>query len=385
MPHNVFPWRRGNALSLLIDGPQFFVQMLARIDAAQRQVELELYLVESGACSRALLASLCAAAQRGVAVRCLFDAFGAQGLQASDRQLLQTAGVQVQWYNPLRWKHGVRNFHRDHRKLLLVDGQFAFVGGTGSTDEFWRPGQSSSTWHEVMVEISGPLVVDWQQLFERQWLTCQAWIGWRPRMPLRLKNLPALPALGQGLGRVAFADASQHRDILLSLVRALRGAKRRIWLATPYFLPTWRVRRTLRQAAKRGIEVRLLLAGQHTDHPPVRFAGQRYYASLLKAGVQIFEYQPRFLHLKMVLVDDWVSVGSCNFDHWNLRFNLDANLEALDPLFTASVAASFQADFAESQEITLADWRARPWWRRVQQSIWGALDQLLVNLLDRRR
>lgn len=385
MPHNVFPWRHGNTLALLIDGPQFFVRMLGRIDAAQRQVELELYLVESGACARALLASLCAAAQRGVVVRCLLDAFGAQGLQAADRQLLQAAGVQVQWYNPLHWRHGVRNFHRDHRKLLLVDGQFAFVGGTGATDEFWQPQQASSRWHEVMVEISGPLVADWQQLFERQWQATQAWIAWRPRMPLRLKTLPILPALGQGLGRVAFADASQYRDILLSLVRALRGSKQRIWLATPYFLPTWRVRRTLRQAAKRGIEVRLLLAGQHTDHPPVRFAGQRYYASLLKAGVRIFEYQPRFLHLKMVLADDWVSVGSCNFDHWNLRFNLDANLEALDPDFTASVAASFQADFADSQEITLADWRARPWWRRLQQSIWGALDQLLVNLLDRRR
>jgi phosphatidylserine/phosphatidylglycerophosphate/cardiolipin synthase-like enzyme len=236
-----------------------------------------------------------------------------------------------------------------------------------------------------MVETGGPRVVDWQQLFERQWQAENAWIAWRPRMPLRLKNLPKLPALGQGLGRVAFADASQHRDILLSLVRALRGAKQRIWLATPYFLPTWRVRRTLRNAAKRGVEVHLLLAGQHTDHPQVRFAGQRYYASLLKAGVRIFEYQPRFLHLKMVLVDEWVSVGSCNFDHWNLRFNLDANLEALDPLFTTSVAASFQADFAESEEITLAHWRARPWWRRLQQSLWGALDQLLVNLLDRRR
>ena len=385
MPHNVFPWRTGNALTLLIDGPQFFGQMLARIDAAQQQIELELYLIESGVCSQALLDSMCAAAQRGVAVRCLFDDFGAQWLLKVDRQRLIAAGVEVQWYNPLRWKHGLSNFHRDHRKLLLVDGQFAFVGGCGATDEFWQPGLATSRWHEVMVEVSGPLVADWQQLFERQWLACQAWIAWRPRFPLRLRNLPALPALGQGLGRVAYADASQHRDILLSLVRALLGAKQRIWLATPYFLPTWRVRRTLRQAAARGVEVRLLLAGQHTDHPPVRFAGQRYYPSLLKAGVRIFEYQPRFLHLKMVLVDDWVSVGSCNFDHWNLRFNLDANLEALDPVFTASVAASFQADFIDSEEITLADWRARPWWRRLQQSIWGALDQLLVNLLDRRR
>src|SRR5690606_27681201 len=133
------------------------------------------------------------------------------------------------------------------------------------------PEQPSSRWHEVMVEISGPLVLDWQQLFERQWLASRVWIAWRSRMPLRLKNLPILPARGSGLGRVAYADASQYRDILLSLVRALRGSKQRIWLATPYFLPTWRVRRTLRQAAKRGIEVRLLLAGQHTDNPPVRF------------------------------------------------------------------------------------------------------------------
>ena len=141
----------------------------------------------------------------------------------------------------------------------------------------------------------------------------------------------------------------------------------------------------LRRAAASGVEVRLLLTGRHTDHPPVRFAGQRYYPRLLKAGVRIFEYQPRFLHLKMVLVDDWVSVGSCNFDHWNLRFNLDANLEALDPELTAAVTASFVADFAASAEITLDEWRARPWWGRLQQRLWGWLDRLAVNLLDRWR
>ena len=386
MPHNVFPWRQGNRFTLLLDGQRFFPRMLELIASAQRQVELELYLVESGACAAALLDALCAAAQRGVAVRCLFDAFGAQGLHQAERRRLLEAGVQLHWYNPVRWKQGLRNFHRDHRKLLLVDGQFAFVGGTGATDEFWTPGEQASRWHEAMVEISGPLVADWLQLFERQWLACQARrVAWRPRVPLGVKPLVPMPPAGQGLGRVAFADALQHRDILLSLVRALRGAKQRIWLATPYFLPTWKVRRALRKAASRGVEVRLLLSGRHTDHPPVRFAGQRYYPGLLRAGVQIFEYQPRFLHLKMVLVDDWVSVGSCNFDHWNLRFNLDANLEALEPTLTASVVASFQADFADSQQVTLEDWRARPLWRRVQQRLWGWLDRLAVNLLDRRR
>jgi cardiolipin synthase len=386
--HDVFPWRPHNQLKLLIDGPQFFIQMLTRIADAQSQIDLELYLVESGACSGELLQALAAAALRGVQVRCLFDAFGCKGLNAADRQSMLEAGIDVRWYNPLRWKDGRLNFHRDHRKLLLVDRQYAFVGGTGSTDKFWTPDQPVSDWHEIMVEISGPLVLDWQLLFDRQWRTyqtIQSLKALRPKMPMRLKSLPPMPRERGGLGRVAFADGSQHRDILLSLVLALRNAERRVWLATPYFLPTWRVRRNLRKAAARGVEVCLLLTGQHTDNPPVRFAGQRYYASLLKAGVRIFEYQPRFLHLKMVLVDDWVSVGSCNFDHWNLRFNLDANLEALDAGFTASVEQSFQRDFAQSKEITKALWKARPWWLRLRQSIWGTLDQWLVNLLDRRR
>ena len=105
---------------------------------------------------------------------------------------------------------------------------------------------------------------------------------------------------------------------------------------------------------------------------------------MLRAGVKIFEYQPCFLHLKMVLVDDWVSLGSCNFDHWNLRFNLEANLEALDPDLTRDVEASFERDFAASHLISLAAWHSRPLWWRVQQRIWGWLDRLVVNLLDRR-
>ena len=378
----IYPWRAGNRFELLLDGAVFFPRMLAAIAAAAQQVEVELYLIEDGQCSERLVDALCRAAARGVRVRGLFDAYGAAGLAAPARERLLAAGVELRWYNPLRWRRGVRNFHRDHRKLLLVDGRLAYVGGTGATDEFWLPSESRSPWHEVMVEIEGPLVGDWQQLFEHQW---RARFAWRPRhQPLAL-SLPDCPPAGLGLGRVAYADAAQHRDILLSLLRALRGARQRVWLATPYFLPTWKIRRALRRAAARGVEVRLLLAGRHTDHPPVRFAGQRYYPKLLKAGVRIFEYQPRFLHLKMVLVDDWVSVGSCNFDHWNLRFNLDANVEALDPGFTQAVAACFIEDFAVSREITLDDWQQRPWWRRAQQRLWGWLDRLAVNLLDRWR
>jgi len=380
----VFPWREGNRFELLIDGPDFFPRMLVAIARAKRQVELELYLVEAGACAEAMVLALVQAAERGVRVRCLFDDYGSLAFTLSLRQRLTEAGVELRLYNRLKWRRGLRNLYRDHRKLLLVDQSLAVVGGTGVTDEFWNPVNNSCDWHEVMVEITGPLVFDWQMLFDRQWTANRRRTAWKPASHFGLQRLPRLPTLSSGMGRVAYADARQHRDILQSLIRALNNGQRRIWLATPYFLPTWRVRRSLRKAAARGVDVRLLLTGPRTDHPSVRYAGHRYYPRLLKAGVQIFEYQPRFLHLKMVLVDDWVSIGSCNFDHWNLRFNLEANLEAHDPQLTRAVAASFEADFLQSQIVSLEAWQRRPLWRRIKQRVWGWVDRLVVNLLDRR-
>ncbi|UVJ43186.1 phosphatidylserine/phosphatidylglycerophosphate/cardiolipin synthase family protein [Pseudomonas sp. LS1212] len=380
----VFPWRAGNRFELLIDGPDFFPRMLTAIVRARHQVDLELYLVEAGACAEAMIQALVQAAERGVQVRCLFDDYGALAFTLSLRHQLLEAGVELRVYNRISWRRGLRNLYRDHRKLLLVDQEWAVVGGTGVTDQFWRPGEEVSEWHEVMVATEGPLVADWQMLFDRQWRANLRRTAWKPATHFGLPRLPRVPVTGEGLGRVAYADARQHRDILQSLVRALNSGKQRIWLATPYFLPTWKVRRSLRRAAARGIEVRLLLTGPRTDHPSVRYAGHRYYPRLLRAGVQIFEYQPCFLHLKMVLIDDWVSIGSCNFDHWNLRFNLEANLEALDPALTRAVVASFEQDFAQSRPIDLDDWQARPFWRRVQQRLWGWLDRLVVNLLDRR-
>ncbi|POA18892.1 MULTISPECIES: phospholipase D-like domain-containing protein [unclassified Pseudomonas] len=380
----VFPWRDGNRFELLIDGPQFFPRMLVEIARAEEQVELELYLVEAGACAEAVVQALVQAAERGVRVRCLFDDYGSLAFTLHLRQRLTKAGVELRFYNRLNWRRWVGNFYRDHRKLLLVDQRLAVVGGTGVTDEFWTPGQGSSEWHEVMVEINGPLVLDWQVLFDRQWIANRHRRAWKPSAHVGLPRLPKVPDMGEGMGRVAYADARQHRDILQSLFRALNSGQKRIWMATPYFLPTWKIRRSLRKAAARGVDVRLLLTGPRTDHPSVRYAGHRYYPRLLKAGVQIFEYQPCFLHLKMVLVDEWVSIGSCNFDHWNLRFNLEANLEALDPSLTAAVVQSFEKDFCLSQQVSLEEWQRRPLWRRVKQRVWGWVDRLVVNILDRR-
>lgn len=380
----VFPWRSANQFELLIDGPQFFPRMLAAIAQARDHIDLELYLVEAGACAEAVVNALVLAAERDVRVRCLFDGYGSLALSVGLRRRLVDAGVELRFYNRLSWRRGMNNLYRDHRKLLLVDQRLAVVGGTGVTDEFWRPEENTCDWHEVMVQIQGPLVLDWQMLFDRQWRANISRKAWKPATHFGLAHLPQVPKEGAGLGRVAYADAHQHRDILQSLVRAINSGKQRIWLATPYFLPTWSVRRSLRRAASRGVDVRLLLTGPRTDHPSVRYAGHRYYPRLLKSGVQIFEYQPCFLHLKMVLIDDWVSIGSCNFDHWNLHFNLEANLEALDPALTQAVAASFIKDFAQSQPVSLQAWQSRPLWRRIKQRIWGWVDRLVVNVLGRR-
>ncbi len=380
----VFPWRSANQFELLIDGPTFFPRMLAAIDQAQAHIDLELYLVEAGNCAEAIVHALEHAARREVRVRCLFDGYGSLAFTSGLRRRLTEAGVELRFYNPLSWRRGLNNLYRDHRKLLLVDQQLAVVGGTGVTDEFWQPMGNTCDWHEVMVEIQGPLVQDWQMLFDRQWRANISRKAWKPARHFGLVRLPRVPEKGEGMGRVAYADAHQHRDILHSLVRAINSAKQNIWLATPYFLPTWSVRRSLRRAASRGVDVRLLLTGPRTDHPSVRYAGHRYYPRLLKSGVQIFEYQPRFLHLKMVLIDGWTSIGSCNFDHWNLRFNLEANLEAFDPALTQAVAASFIADFAQSQPISLQTWQSRPLWGRVKQRIWGWVDRLVVNYFGRR-
>ena len=381
----VFPWRGGNRFELLLDGENFFPRMLQAIHEARTQVELELYLVEDGWCFDQLREALVGAARRGVQVRCLFDSFGCLKLSPANRQALVDAGVQLRLYNPVRWRRGLRNLFRDHRKILLVDDVVGYVGGTGATDEFWNPDQPQDSWHEVMVEMHGPLLGDWRSLFEYQWRCCGERRFWRPVEPLQPARLPPPPAKRRGLGRLAYAAARQHRDILRALLRSLGQSRRQVLFATPYFLPTRKVRRALMRAARRGIEVRLLLTGQRTDHPAVRYAGHRYYPRLLRAGVRIFEYQPRFLHAKMVLVDDWVSIGSCNFDHWNLRWNLEANLEAYDPSLCVAVADCFDQGFAQSKEITLVDFQNRPLPLRLYQRLWGWLDRIVINLLDQRR
>lgn len=375
-----FPWRSGNRFELLVDGAQFFPAMLAAIAAARHYVLLEMYLFESGSVTSAFIEALGAAAARGVKVLVLLDDFGAGKLQQDDRARLHQAGVKLAFYNPLHYGQLRRNLWRDHRKLLLVDGAVAYTGGAGITDDFGPA--AALPWHDVMLAVRGPCVADWRLAFVQVWNLTR---GRRAAAGETALSPPAEAAEtpGNGAGRITL-NAPARMDIKRSLLKRLRGAGQRIWIASAYFIPSWKIRRALYQAARQGLDVRLLLPGPHTDHPGVRHAGRRYYGRLLAAGVRIFEYQPRFLHSKILLCDDWVSIGSSNVDRWNLSWNLEANQEAVDAALTQQVVALFHADFAASREILPGEWHHRPWYRRLQERFWGIIELWLERLSQRR-
>ena len=365
-----FPWRAGNRFQLMEQGRAFFPAMLTEIDLATEYVLLEVYLVESGELMNQWLDHLIRAAQRGVQVALLLDSYGAAGLSEQDRNQLLAAGVCINWFNPLHWRKLSRNLMRDHRKLLVVDGRMAFTGGFGLTDAFVASEQS---WHEVAVKIQGPCVADWQTLF---------WKTWHQARERELVLPPCTPTANfpsSCEGRVVHGQGLYLHAIKLSLLRRIHQAKRHIWLATPYFVPGYRIRKGLAAAAARGVEVHLLLPGPQTDHPPVRYAGQRFYRSLLAAGVRIYEYQPSFIHAKVTLCDDWVSLGSCNFDHWGMHWNLEANQEVLDPVFADQVLSWFTQSREQSLWMDLRLWQKRSRWQKIKEYLWGLLDAMAIR------
>lgn len=361
-----FPWRSGNTVELLIDAQHFYPEMLSSIAQAEHSIFLEIYLVESGKVTSQFITALIQAAGRGVGVYLVFDDFGSRGLSRHDRQELEQAGIEVAFYNPVNYGQLRRSLLRDHRKLMIVDQREAFLGGAGLTDEF--SGDKGRQWRESMISIKGPCVSDWSVLFADVW---QHTTGWH--LPMKIEKA----ADGDELGvqaRATCTHARSHQEIKASLVKRLRQAERNIFIATAYFVPSWKIRRALISAARRGVEVRLLLPGSYTDHPAVRHAGRRFYARLLKAGVKIYEYQPRFMHQKVLLTDGWVSIGSSNIDRWNFRWNLEANQEIEDDGFASIVMTMFEQDFSESREFTHEEWMRRPWYRRMLEWFWGKVD-----------
>ena len=335
--------------------------MLVAIQSARVSIRLESYIYTDGRLGREFRAALLEAAQRGVRVRVLVDAFGSWTLPNDFFLPLQLAGGEVHYFNPLRpWSFGVR----DHRKLLVCDDGSAFVGGFNLTDEFDGDGVTHG-WCDLGACITdAPLVGELAASFDE--LFALADFHRKPLLRLRafkrkrkVRPAPAAEFLPSHPGRGASPfQMSLHRDLN-------RAGDVRI--ITAYFLPTRRVRRLLMRAARHGSRVQLILAGR-SDVLVSQLAGRSLYRRLLKAGVEIYEYQPQILHAKLLLVDGAVYLGSSNLDIRSLNLNYELMLRFHDPVIAAGAREIFARTLKLSRRVEPVGWfKIQSWWQRWQQ------------------
>lgn len=371
-----FPWHKEQRFRLLIDGAQFFPAMLQAIETAKSHVLIEMYIMESGQVVNQFIDALLQAVNKGIIVQVLLDDYGSRGLLSRDRNRLQDGGVRLAFYNPLKFElfksKFKNNLFRTHRKFMVVDGRVAYVGGAGLSDSF----VGEAAWHDCMLEIRGPVAADWQTLFRRN---MERWSEHLDILPVQVISFrDGAP------GRLVCTSGGVRLPLKKILLNRIRGGRQHIWLASAYFIPSGNIRRTLRRAALQERDVRLLLPGPLTDHPAVRYASRRYYSRLLRDGVRIFEYQKAFMHSKVVLVDDWCTIGSSNMDRWNFRWNLEANQEVEDPALATEVRKMLLNDFRQSEEIRYKLWLHRPRLQRLKEWLWGKIDRWLTGWRQRK-
>jgi len=352
--------------------------MISAIHHAQHTIIVEQYLVNSGKVLDQFFEALHSAAARGVNVVLLLDDYGSRGLSNNDRSKLRQAGIHLHFYNPIKPSRIVGSLFRNHRKLLMVDGEVAFVGGAGISDEFLIPQKDfqNTPWRDVVLEIKGPVLADWLDLFRHTIKFTTAShipINWQANFSRCQYDNTNLQA------QVLVASAWGRQEISQAFLKRTKSAKKRVWLSTPYFVTTKKIRHALCRAATRGVDTRLLVPGEFSDHNWITYASQRFFPTLLDAGVKIFEYQPGFSHSKIQLVDDWVSIGSCNLDRWNMHWNLDANQSVSARQFAETVAQLLQADFQLCERLSVVKWSRRSIWKRLKSTT----SSLLVKILEK--
>lgn len=365
-----YPWRYNNSFQLLVDGDIYFSAMLNGIKSAKSRILLEAYLFESGSIANIFIAELCAAKKRGIEIFILLDEYGSKDLTDKDKNILTSEGVELLLYNPASFLNFGKSLKRDHRKLLAIDERTAFIGGAGITDEF-SPEVTNEYWHDVMLKVDGDIVIDLVHSFIGVWNTHKQSL--KTDKPLTEKVPPEI----KNKSRVVTSTGTDKNEITRTLITRIRASKKRVWLTSPYFISSWKIRRALRYAANKGVDVRLIFPGPYSDHQWVTYGIQRYYQRLLKANVAVYEFQPRFTHTKVILCDDWFTIGSSNFDLWNQFLNLDANIEIYDRQSCLKIIELFESNFSKSTLILLSRWNTRPLLQRIKEWISGLMIKVL--------
>ncbi|MEO5797265.1 MAG: cardiolipin synthase [Rhodoferax sp.] len=360
------PLTAGNQVRLLQDGPATYRAMFAAIAAAQDHINMETYILEDDAVGQQFAQVLIAKQRQGVQVNLIRDSVGTLGTPAAFFQQLTDNGIQVLEFNPVNPLLARKTWElnqRDHRKLLVVDGRTAFLGGINISSVYSggsrkprkaTPTADSLAWRDTDLQLQGPVVAEFQKLFIATW---EAQKG----PPLAAKNyFPPPERVGQQVVRAIGSSPDEpYSHIYATLLSAIGSAETSVRLTNAYFAPDPQLLAALKAAAARGVDVTLILPSQ-TDSWLVFHAGRRYYEQLLEAGVKIYQRRGVILHSKTALIDGvWATVGSTNLDWRSFLHNQELNAVVLGADFGSQVQAMFDKDLAESDPVLLADWQRR--------------------------
>ena len=360
------PLVAGNAARLLIDGPASYQAIFAAIGAARDHVNVETYILEGDEVGDKLSALLIEKQAQGVQVNLLYDAVGSIGTSAEFFDRLRAGGVQVCEFNPLLPSRGrlADPNQRDHRKQVVVDGRVAISGGINFSSVYssgsaigrrTRPESLTSGWRDTNIELRGPAVAKFQELFIASWEKQSC-----PALAAR-EYFPTLSSQGDKVVRVIGSSSDDERGVMyLGALSAIRESRQSVYVTMAYFVPDAEIRVALEDAARRGVEVKLILPG-FSDSWVVLRAGHSYYAELLSAGVQIYELRGALLHAKTAVVDGvWSTVGSTNLDWRSFLYNDELNTTVLGEDFGRATTTMFEADLHDATRIDLARWEDRP-------------------------
>ena len=340
-------------------GSEAFTAMLECIAAARRSVRLETYIFTASPIGERFRAALVGARKRGVRVQVLVDAWGSMDLEEEFWTPLTAAGGEFRWFNPLKLH---RFAIRDHRKLLVCDEETAFVGGFNIAPEYEGDGVARG-WRDHGLKLSGPLARELAQAFDDSFDRAE----FRHGLFVRLRKSVAKQTLRTADGDLLLSGPGRGRNLLKRWLSADLARARDVRIIAAYFLPPWSVRRELMRVVRRGGRVQLLLASR-TDVPLAHLASRSLYARLLRAGVEIHEYQPQVLHAKLTIIDDWVCVGSANLDARSLGINYELLVRLSDARLAAEARTLFAEDLAHARRIDAAAWPAsRSMWEKLKE------------------
>jgi cardiolipin synthase len=365
------PFTARNSFILLNNGDEFYPAMLEDIGKAEASITIEAYIYWSGQIGLAFARALAAKSKAGVNVKILLDAIGSASIGEEILQTLQDGQCELAWYNPIHWYSLGRFNHRTHRKSLIVDGKVGFTGGAGIADHWLGNAEDPRHWRDIQIRVEGPAVVPLQTGFAQNWLqTTHELISGPlyfpapvPAGPLNVQTIMSSPEAGASSVRILY---------YLSII----CARRSIFIANPYFIPDQSAIDILIEAKQRGVDVRIMVSGINNDNWLARHNSVRLFRRLLKAGIEIREYNRTMLHHKTMVVDDiWATVGTTNFDNRSFAHNEETNVCVYDREVARVLRQVFMADLEACARVELRTWRRRGLWTKTQEVIASVLQE----------